>query len=264
MNSWILGGATLCALTTSVAFASTASAQSAMLEGRSRSHESPQNFALELRFAPYTPDVDRAPDVTGGPYKQTFGTVPHLLAAVELDWQALRIPHFGTVGPGVSVGYVSMSRNAVLVTNDPKTTETENSGDETTLEIFPYYAVGVLRVDALTRDLHIPLVPYAKFGVGYARWRASDPDGTSVAKGAADSQSVRAVGATWGTQLALGISLDLNVFDPYSARTFDNTMGVNRTLLFFEYMNATLHGIGQAHPLWLGASTWATGITFEF
>ena len=136
-----------------------------ILKPRSRVYESPQNFALELRLSPYRPQIDDEPNLNGTPYRDTFGTMPRVLVAVELDWQLLRIPYLGTLGPGVAVGYTSMTERARQLDSD------EPSGDNTNLEVFPMYAVAVLRADALMRHVGVPLVPYVKGGIGYVPWR---------------------------------------------------------------------------------------------
>ena len=52
-------------------------------------YRSPQNFALELRFSPYKPQIDEEPGLANAPYHQTFGSMRRLLVQFELDWQVL-------------------------------------------------------------------------------------------------------------------------------------------------------------------------------
>ena len=136
-----------------------------------RPFRSAQHFAFELRFSPYRPQIDDDPQLTSKPFEKNFGSKPRFFIGVELDWQTLRIPHVGTIGPGVGVGMVSMSRNVQTVSG-------RLSSDETSLSIYPMYAAAVLRADALWRDLGFPLVPYGKFGVAVAPWRASNTGGS--------------------------------------------------------------------------------------
>ncbi len=154
------------------------------------------------------------------------------------------------------------SGNAAFA-NGGHTTETSSviytSGEQTSLEIYPMYAVAVLRADVLWREVHIPFVPYAKFGLAYSIWRASNSLGTSVYKGQ------QGVGGTLGTQLALGLAFNLNVFDEYSAKNFDDAVGVNGTYAFAEYTRADLEGLGiQKDPLRVGGQCWTFGLAFEF
>jgi hypothetical protein len=219
--------------------------------------ESPQNFAAEIRFAAFNPDVDSDPALGGKtPYKDTFGSAPRLEVGLEMDWQAVRIPHLGTIGPGLSAGYTKAS--------DPARFQQEHngtfiSGETTTLEIFPFYGVIVLRADALWRDLGVPLVPYGKFGLGYALWRASNTLGTSSTGG------VSGEGSSLGTQLSLGLALNLNPFDVYAAQNFDDSMGVNNTYIFAEWTRSDLDGLGlQKNVLRVGGTGWTFGLAFEF
>ena len=75
------------------------------LGGTHRNQHSPQHFAFEFRLSPYSPDIDSDPALNGKtPYKDSFGTTPRVFIGAEMDWQALRIPHLGSLGPGVSAG----------------------------------------------------------------------------------------------------------------------------------------------------------------
>ena len=232
-----------------------------ILVGKHRNYESPQHFALELRFSPFTPDIDSDPnlkDPTTGlpatPYKDTFGSSPRLLLAGEFDWQAARIRHVGTFGPAFGFGYSRMSGDAAFA--PPRV---GISGETTSLNVFPFYVVAVLRVDALWREVGIPIVPYAKLGAEMALWRASNTLGTSSYSG------VSGLGHSVGTQVAFGLALNLNVFDDYAARNFDEAAGVNNTYLFADWSRADLDGLWfQKDPLRVGGAYWTFGLAFEF
>ena len=234
---------------------------SGVLDSRHGRYETKQRFALELRFSSYVPRIDEAPELAGKrPYESTFGTMPRVMVAFEFDWQLLRIPHLGTLGPGVSAGYTSMSDKARAAA-DPSVV----SGEDTSLDIFPMYGVVVLRADVLSRELQIPLVPYVKGGIGYALWRAYNDGGTSsvLANPADSSSKVSGKGHTWGTHVAAGIALHLNPFDNAAAVNLDNNTGINHTYFFAEYMLSQLTGLGQTNALYVGANTWTLGLTFE-
>jgi hypothetical protein len=233
-----------------------------VLDSRHKSYESPQNFELEMRFSPYRPNIDSDPSLHGTPFADTFNSPKnHLLFGLELDWQALRIPHIGTIGPGIGVQATSMSAPAREAA-DPSVL----SAEDTSLEIYPFYLVAVVRFDAPMRELHIPIVPYVKGGIGYAIWRAYNDGGTSYAPINANTPNelISGRGHTFGTQLAAGVSLNLNAFDPHSAGQLDQSTGINNTYLFAEYYLAQLTGLGQEHALYVGANAWAFGIAFEF
>lgn len=218
---------------------------------------SPQHFAFELRFGPYYPQVDSEPGLTGKPFENVFGGKSRLLVAAELDWQMLRIPHLGTLGPALGVGYTTMSADA-------KTLSGQVSGDETFLDVYPMHLSAVLRADMTWRELHVPIVPYAKVGVGYALWRAGNTGGTSEVKDASGQVTSRGRGGTAGTNLALGAAIVLDALDRGAIRNLDGSTGINHVYLFAEYYLLTLNGFGASDALRVGSSTWAAGLTFEF
>jgi hypothetical protein len=224
-----------------------------VLESRHAVGRSAQNFAIEARAALYKPQVDSDPLLKGTPFADTFGTGPHVEIAMEFDWQALHIPGVGTLGPGVALGYTTFSGIAKRADglNPP-------SQESTTLEILPMYAVAVFRLDVLQRQAHIPLVPYAKAGLGYALWRASNTAGTSKVNG------IDGEGHTVGTQLAAGVAFNIGILDPSSARQLDESTGINNTYLFGEYMMSNLNGLGQTSALLVGTNSFAFGLAFEF
>jgi hypothetical protein len=228
-----------------------------LLVSSHKKFESPERFTLEVRFGLYHPRVDADPGLNGAtPYRSTFGDTANFEIAAEFDWQAYRIPHFGTIGPGFGAGYTSASALAPLVTPQPDGNKL--SAENTSLTIFPMYGVVVLRADVIDRELHVPFVPYAKLGVGWGLWRASNSAGTSNASGRVGE------GTSLGIHAALGLALDLNVLDRAAARGFDNSMGVNHTYAFFEAFWSDLNGFGQANALNVGAYTWAAGLALSF
>ena len=69
-----------------------------------RAYDSPQNFALELRVGMYEPEVDSDTRLGGKhPYADSFGDKSRVMLGAELDWQVLKIPHVGTLGPGFGI-----------------------------------------------------------------------------------------------------------------------------------------------------------------
>ena len=224
---------------------------------REHPYHSAQNFALELRFSPYRVQVDEEPGLAKnaqgeGPFAQSFGTSPRLYFGLEFDWQTFRIPYVGTIGPGLSVGTVSMSRTA-------RTKQTNrDSGDEYSLTIYPFTLNAVLRADAFWQDRGFPLVPYGKLGIGMALWDASTTGGTSEFNG------VKGKGATWGTNAAIGLAFALDAIDQGATRNMDNAIGINNTYFYAEYYWLALNGLAQDKALYVGSNSWAMGLAFEF
>ncbi|HEY4104216.1 MAG TPA: MXAN_2562 family outer membrane beta-barrel protein [Polyangiaceae bacterium] len=218
----------------------------------SRDHgESPQYGALEVRFGRYIPAVDSS--VPGTPFKNTFGDGNRYMFGLEGDWQLVRIPHLGTFGPGLGWGYTNASSLARLANNP-----SEFSAETTSLSVMPFYLVGVLRADVLARDYGIPIVPYAKLGVGYALWWASDGGTTSNVNG------VVGRGTSYGPQYALGLMFLLDVLDEQTARDADNSIGINNSYIFGELFDSELSGFGSNTRMNVGASSWVLGLAIEF
>lgn len=212
--------------------------------------ESPQNFAFEARFGPYLPNVDDEFS-NATPFEDIFGDDNRFLVGVEIDWQALRIPLFGSFGPGFGWGFTTMSADA------PLTDGTGFSAQETSLTIMPMYAVGVLRVDVIAKETKVPLVPYAKLGLGAALWWVGDGEQT-----ARDAQGSVGRDISYGYQYALGGMLLLDFFDPGAALEIDNTIGVNNSYVFIEWYVSQLDGFGGGE-MQVGTNTWMLGLALE-
>jgi len=223
-----------------------------------KKHESSQWFAFELRFAPYWPDIDSQPGLTGQPYHSIFGNMARLLVSGEIDAQVLKIPHFGSLGPAFSFGYTQMSAPA------PFADGTGVSAENTNLEVFPMYLVAVLRVDVFMRDFRIPFVPYVKAGLGFTLWRSFTDSGTSNYVDPITGQKKEAFGGTWGEQIALGGMLNLDWIDRRAAASLDDYTSINHTYIFGEWMLANLDNFGSPNGLRVGTNTFCGGLAFEF
>jgi hypothetical protein len=197
----------------------------------------------------YRPRVDD--EFSGAtPYEDTFGNGERYQVGFELDWQALRIPHFGSLGPGFGFGYTKASASAPLESSG------RPSAEKTSLWVMPMYLVAVLRVDVLARDFHIPLVPYGKAGLGYALWRAGGNDGVPRSNG------VKGEGSEYGYHLAVGGMFLLNSFHAQAAIDMDNTTGINAAYIFGEYFLSRIDSFGNG--MQVGANSWVVGLAFEY
>jgi hypothetical protein len=211
-----------------------------------RRPESTQKFAFELRFGPYRPAIDDAfPQQK--PYESVFGTDRRIAFGLEFDWQLLRIPSVGTLGPGLGWGYTHMSAPA-------RFGDGAESAEETSLAIMPMYGVAVLRIDELARRTVVPLVAYGKAGIGYGLyWTGNDVE-------------TQRRGHTWGTHFALGGMFLLDALDNRSAVEIDNEWGVNNTYFFFEWMVSNLDdfkGSQDGSAMHIGTNTWMLGLALE-
>ncbi len=214
--------------------------------------ESKQIGALELRIGRYKPLVDSEFNGTG-PYRRTFGTKNRYSIGLEFDWQALRIPYFGTLGPGFGIEYTKISGDSFLASD-----LSQRVPEESSLGIIPLYLVAVLRFDYLARTTPIPFVPYGKLGLGSAMWWVSNGGGTANANG------VEGRGFSYGPQFALGGMFLLDVLDRTSASYMDDSVGVNNSYFFMEWFVSQLDGFGSGKQMQVGTNTWVLGLAMEF
>ncbi len=208
-------------------------------------------FAIELRFGPYRPQVDRAFN-NAAPYHQVFGDSWRFMLGGEFDWQPVHIPHFGSVGVGGLIGYTKASANARFSDGSGA------SAEDTSFSLWMFSALAVLRVDVLARETWIPLVPYVKAGPAMGLWSASNGSGTSEVDG------VKGKGRTTGMIYAAGMMFLLDVIDRQAAKTFAAEQGVKHTYAFGEFTLAEVTGLGQSGAMQVGDRTWTVGIATEF
>jgi hypothetical protein len=217
---------------------------------RGEQGESKQDAAFELRFGRYLPEVDD--QISGAtPFQDSFGTSNRYTFGAEVDWQVLRIKHLGSLGPGFGWSYTKFSSRA------PFADGSGLSASRTRLNIMPMYVVGVLRVDVIAKDFKIPLVPYAKLGVGYAMWWSSD------GQHSAQFHGDKGRGGSYGFTYALGGMFLLDVLDPDDAKSADGLMGINNSYLFAEWFRPQLDGFGSDKVLDLSSSSWVVGFALE-
>lgn len=223
----------------------------------------PAQFAFEMRFGPYWPQVDDEFASSPGPYEAVFDNDPQFYFGLEADWMPLRIPHVGMLGVGFGWGFTSASTTArVSGCQTPELGPGEEdpclSGDETSLSIMPMHLSAVLRADGIMRDTEIPLVPYGKIGLGLATWSASQTSGTSVYEGVEGSDT------TWGIHTALGLMMSLNWIEPRAASRLHETGGIAHAYIFGEWMNSMLNGLGSRPQMRVGTSTVVGGLAVDF
>lgn len=212
----------------------------------------PQRFAFELRGGPYYPTVDEEAALRGAPtYTAFFGDEWRLYLGAEFDWQAVRIPWVGTLGPGIGVGFMSATGQGLA--------GTERKG-ETTLKIIPMHVSAVVRFDELFRRTSIPVVPYAKLGLGVGLWWCTV--GSNDCKDVEDDGTeVPGEGTSYGVHWALGGAIALDFLGRREMSALDQETGINHIYLFGEWFNQNL-GLGKGQML-IGTSTWTAGMTME-
>lgn len=210
----------------------------------------PTHFHVEVRFAPYSPRVDEEPSLTRPVFEEFFGGNPKFYFGLELDWLPLYIPYVGSIGAGFGWGWTRASGNTRLADGS------EAEDVTTALTIFPMHASGIIRLDGLVRDLHIPIVPYGKIGFGFAPWDVSAPSDNTV-------NGVSANGLSWGLHAAVGGAIALNGFDQAAAMTMKEETGIRFAYIWAEWMGDFL-GEFSDDQMYVGTSTVALGIGLDF
>jgi len=207
--------------------------------------------AVELRFGPYRPQVDRAFN-NAAPYNQVFGDGTRFMLGAEVDWQPIHIPHFCSVGIGGLFGYTKATANARFSDGSGA------SAEDTSFSLWMFSALAVIRIDAIARETWVPIVPYGKVGPAIGLWTASNGSGTSEVNG------VKGEGRTYGMMYAVGGMFLLDVLDRQSAKTFAAEQGVKHSYVFGEFTMAEVTGLGQANAMQVGDRTWTVGLAAEF
>ncbi|MDJ0766201.1 MAG: MXAN_2562 family outer membrane beta-barrel protein [Myxococcota bacterium] len=227
---------------------------------------SPQYGAFELKFGPYRPAVDKNDSLDGTPYEDTFGNAMMFLTTLELDWQFWHPPGL-SLGIGGSVGFMQEYKQSEILDASGAATDVE-SADYTVLNVIPFAALFVVRVDILADALGVPLVPFAKAGLNWYLWWVHDGGKVPTLQGP-NGQQEKGAGGTIGWQFSTGLMFRLDDFDQMSARTFDNEAGVNHSYLFAEVLWAVVDRFGNDDFMNLstdtaGSATFLFGLALEF
>ncbi len=242
-------------------------------------HESSRWFQLELKFGPYSPNIDASPGLHGHPFAEVFDTGSHkgrppgrLLGGVELDFEFFH--RFGTLAVGAYAGLTRRSSHGLEYIINPGAAPTPctagincvASGDTTTLNVVPLELLAIYRFDVLALKWHVPLVPYFKVGLAYYIWWIENGGGafSTATFPVSGTPKQSAYGGTFGFVLRPGISLLLDVLDPQAARAMDTETGINHSYIFFELHYADITGFGASNKMTLSDTTFATGLAFEF
>jgi hypothetical protein len=232
--------------------------------------ESPQRFAIELKFGPYLPDIDRRYEGSGlGPYANVFGETDEngvanaqpkkgVFSVLGFEWQFYHLG--GAFSLGTTIGLFRDKADALQAEPDADGSF-RNQADDTTFNVVPITVLLGYRFEMLADRFRVPLVPYARAGLGYGFWWATKGGrgDTSITQ---DGQKAR--GGSIGWQANLGMMLRLDFIDRAAAVDLDRNTGINHTYVFAEWQFSHLDGFGSAKRLSVGDDTFLVGFALAF
>ena len=252
-----------------------------------RTPPEPAKWNFGIKAGPYLPAVDDSVSQPGdGPWERVFGGAGFRLD-IELDryfmWSV------GQLGVTTSIGFMGKTARAFETescdTNDadcingirPIIDDNGNpkrSAEKTSFRLFPVSAGVVYRFTALDDQLRIPIVPYGKAALSYYLWWITGPGG-SIAEAAApdcpapgeesaDCDRERALGASLGFQLTVGLAIRAERLDKQAALSLRNDLGIDHAGFYAELTYAKVDGFGSESKLPVGDLTWFGGLNFEF
>ena len=138
-------------------------------------------------------------------------------------------------------------------------------GGTTSLMIIPLQVQVGYRWEWFYERFSVPLEPYARFAIVDYIWSTSGQSGVSSWT-SPEGVAYRGSGATFGWAATLGIGIVLDFFDTGLSRQMDYDVGINRTLLFFDFTRSSVNDFGSSKSWQLGPSYWAwsAGLLFVF
>jgi len=187
---------------------------------------SPRAWTFHLQFGGYFPQIDQEAGLTDAPFERVFGDSNRLLTQVGLERYVF--DDFGTLGIGVSVGYAEFYGKGFFAAGPQAG---ERSTDNTSFRTVPLQAFAAYRFDVLAQKAGVPLVPYAKAGVGSWFWWTGGNSGQRA-------------GYSYGG----GLQVLLDFFDPRLAAEFDREVGVNNSYVYVDWARWKVTGfIGDSN-----------------
>lgn len=224
------------------------------------SKESPRFGSFQLSLSPFSPGIDSEfTDALYPPYATVFGTGRPLMIQAQFNKSAW-ITEAGTLDIGAGVGYWQASGTGVYQAAGGLL-----RGGSTSLLIVPVQVQVGYRLEWFYERFSVPLEPYARFAIVDYIWSTSGQDGVSSWT-SPSGQEYRGSGATFGWAATLGVGLVLDYFDTGLSRQMDYDVGINRTLLFFDFTRSSVNDFGSKNSWQLAPTYWAwsAGILFVF
>ena len=231
--------------------------------------ESPQRFAVEVKFGPYLPDIDKRWEGTGlGPYATIYGRTDENGVAIKpprkrvftvfgFEWQFFHVG--GPLSLGLTVGYFGDNAYALKATDVVEGESVRSEADKTRFNIIPLTLLIGYRFELLADRFRVPLVPYARGGVGYGFWWEKKGGKIST-----NDAGQKAHGGSFGWQANLGLMLRLDFIERAAAIDLDRMTGINHTYIFGEWQFSRFNGFGSDKFMPIGDDTFTVGLAVEF
>jgi hypothetical protein len=222
--------------------------------------ESPRWGSFQISLSPFSPNIDSEfTNAISPPYATVFGTGRPLMVQGQFN-KSLWITEFGTLDLGVGAGFWEAWGQGSYTNADG----TVLRGGTTSLMIIPLQAQVGYRWEWFYERFSVPLEPYARFAIVDYIWSTSGQSG--VSSWTSDGVAYRGSGATFGWAGTLGLAIVLDAFDTGLSRQMDYDVGINRTLLFFDFTRSSVNDFGSSKSWQLGPSYWAwsAGLQFVF
>ena len=237
-------------------------------------YDSPQRFALEVKFGPYLPDIDRNYSGAGlGPYAKVYGGTDDrgeatsqpkkgFYGAIAFEYQIVKLA--GPLGIGFQWSMFRDKAQALLA-DPPAKGAVRSEADNTRFAVMPLALQAVYRFELLADRFRVPIVPYGKIGLNYSFWWSKNGSGDiSTIKDDNGKVLDKARGGAWGFQSNVGGMLRLDWLERGEARNLDRITGINHTYVFAEWQFSRVNNFGRKNSINLGDSTWLIGLAIEF
>lgn len=223
-----------------------------------------------LRIGPYVPDIDdQLGGTKPGPYEQMFGGY-HILPMLDVDrilWSG-----FGQIGIGLSAGYWQKTASTFTIDSMPSDKLRARASDRNAFRLIPTELSAVYRFTWLDDNYGVPVVPYARGGLGYYIWWVSAAGRYARACGTGSMSAFctngqahddKALGASLGVQGAIGLAIRAERIDASTAMSMQQS-GIQHAGIYAELSLAKIDGFGSDQKLSVGDRTWFAGVDFEF
>jgi len=243
-------------LALALALALPAAAQSPVLTVK----ESARWGSFQVTLSPFSPDIDSEwTDNRLPPYATIFGTDRPLMVSGQFNMSAW-VTEFGTLDVGAGAGFWEAWGQGYYVGSDG----TVIRGGATSLMIIPLQIQATYRWEWFYERWSVPLEPYVRFAIVDYIWSTSGQNGVSSWTDQQTGAISRGSGATFGWAGTIGLALVLDFFDTGLARQMDYDVGINRTLLIFDFTKSSVNDFGSKNSWQLAPSYWAWNIGLQF